>query len=270
MHLTQYQVDAFTNHLFGGNPAAVVPLQDWLPEPVMQAIALENNLSETAFFVALGPGRFHLRWFTPVEEVALCGHATLATSHVIFTHIGVAGDAIVFDSLSGPLTVTRSAEGYTLDFPTQPIERLSGVETYTEVIGASVLEAWRSMDDMAVVATAEEVHQVKPDMGKVAALNTRGLIVTGPGGGAFADCDFVSRFFAPLHGIPEDPVTGSAHCILAPYWSERLGKREMVARQISARGGHLRVRYAGERTFITGQAVDFMKGEIRLPSPGDA
>lgn len=262
MELTLFQVDAFTDHAFGGNPAAVIPLRAWLPDAVMRSIAIENNLSETAFFVFKGPAHFHLRWFTPADEVELCGHATLATSHVIFTHLGLDLPAeITFDSLSGPLRVTRSELGYTLDFPTAPLAPAPETPTYAEAIGAPVLEAWRSMDDMVVVESEAIVRTLSPDMGKIAALDARGLIVTAPGD----SCDFVSRFFAPRHGIPEDPVTGSAHCIMAPYWAERLGRSEMSARQLSARGGDLRVRHAGARTLITGRAVDFMRGVVTIP-----
>lgn len=254
-----YQVDAFTSEVFGGNPAAICPLESWLDDDVLQAIAVENNLSETAFFVPDG-GDFHLRWFTPGAEVDLCGHATLATSYVISNYLEPGRASIGFQSRSGRLEVTRNGDLYTLDFPVLESEACDCPPLLREALNAEVQQTLDGMDLMAIVADEAAVRDLKPDMGKIAALETRGVIVTAPG----EDCDFVSRFFAPKHGIPEDPVTGSAHCLLAPYWAKRLGKTRMTARQLSARGGELIVEVTGERVLISGQAAPYMIGTIRI------
>ena len=255
-----YQVDAFASQVFAGNPAAVCPLDDWLPDRVMQSIALENNLSETAFFVKDGGDGYHLRWFTPAHEVDLCGHATLGTAFVITNYLDRGRDIVRFRSRSGPLTVTRDGDLYTLDFPALPPKRLADDAKVAEALGAAPAELWDEMDLMAVFAGEAEVAALSPDMAKIAALDTRGVIATAPG----ESCDFVSRFFAPKAGIPEDPVTGSAHCILAPYWAKRLGKRRLTARQISARGGDLVVEHKGERVLISGRVAPYMEGRIRV------
>ena len=221
-----YQVDAFASQVFAGNPAAVCPLEAWLPDAVMQAIALENNLSETAFVVKRGPSaerdgaEYDLRWFTPAHEVDLCGHATLGSAYVIANHLDGGATEIKFQTRSGLLTVTRAGELYTLDFPVLPPTRIDDdpavAQTVAEALGAAPRELWDQMDMMAVFGSEAEVAALAPDMNKVAALDTRGVIATAAGD----SCDFVSRFFAPRAGVPEDPVTGSAHCITTPYWAE--------------------------------------------------
>ncbi|MFQ5775214.1 MAG: PhzF family phenazine biosynthesis protein [Kiloniellaceae bacterium] len=259
MEVPIYQVDAFASKVFAGNPAAVCPLESWLPDEVMQAIAAENNLSETAFFVSRGED-FDLRWFTPAKEVDLCGHATLGAAYVIATYLEPGREAVRFHSRSGPLTVAREGDFYTLDFPSLPAERAADGAEAAAALGAAPLEVWTSMDLMAVFAGEAEVRALAPDMGKLAALETRGVIVTAPG----ADCDFVSRFFAPRAGIPEDPVTGSAHCILTPYWARRLGRAKLAARQVSRRGGELVVEDRGERVLISGRVAPYLEGRIRV------
>lgn len=259
MELTLYQVDAFASTVFAGNPAAVCPLDAWLPDETMQAIAVENNLSETAFFVPNG-GDFDLRWFTPASEVDLCGHATLGTAFVIACYLEPGRREIRFNSRSGPLTVTREGDLFTLDFPTLAPERIDDDPAVAAALGAAPAELWDAMDMMAVFQSEAQVAALRPDMAKVAALETRGIIATAPG----AACDFVSRFFAPKFGIPEDPVTGSAHCILTPYWAGRLGKRRLSARQISRRGGDLVVEDRGKRTLISGRVAPYLEGRIRV------
>jgi PhzF family phenazine biosynthesis protein len=259
MELTLYQVDAFASAVFAGNPAAVCPLDRWLPDETMQAIAVENNLSETAFFVPNG-GDFDLRWFTPASEVDLCGHATLGTAFVIAHYLEPERGEIRFNSRSGPLRVTRDGDLFTLDFPALPPERIDDDAAVAEALGAAPAELWDAMDMMAVFASEAQVAALRPDITKVAALETRGIIATAPG----EACDFVSRFFAPKFGIPEDPVTGSAHCILTPYWARRLGKARLSARQISRRGGDLVVEDRGERTLISGRVAPYLEGRIRV------
>ncbi len=253
------QVDAFAAHVFAGNPAAVCPLDDWLPDEVLQAIAVENNLSETAFFVKNGAD-FDLRWFTPAHEVDLCGHATLGSAYVIANYLDNGSTEVRFHSRSGPLTVTREGDLYTLDFPALPPRRIEDSAAVAEALGAAPAELWDEMDLMAVFANEAAVAVLAADMTKLARLETRGVIATAPG----ETCDFVSRFFAPRAGIPEDPVTGSAHCILTPYWATRLGKTRMSARQISARGGELEVEARGERVLISGRVAPYMEGRIRV------
>jgi predicted PhzF superfamily epimerase YddE/YHI9 len=254
-----YQVDAFASRVFAGNPAAVCPLEDWLPDAVLQAIALENNLSETAFFVKRGEA-FDLRWFTPAHEVDLCGHATLGSAYVIATYLENGRAQVRFNSRSGFFNDTATTEIYTLDFPALPPRRLEDAAGVAEALGAAPAELWEEMDLMAVFPNEAEVAALAPDMGKLARLETRGVIATAPG----ATCDFVSRFFAPRAGVPEDPVTGSAHCILTPYWARRLGKTRMNARQISARGGELGVEARGARVRISGRVAPYMEGRIRV------
>ena len=239
-----YHVDAFTDAVFGGNPAAVCPLERWLPEATMQAIAAENNLPETAFFVRNGgneEGSYHLRWFTPKLEVDLCGHATLASAYVIATHLDPSAETIRFDSASGPLTVTCDGEVFTLDFPSAPPSPFDDGGAVAAALGVAPQEVLKAGMIMAVVASEAEVRAADPDLAKVTALPGDGLIVTAPG----ETCDFVSRYFAPHAGIPEDPVTGSAHCRLTPFWAARLGKAKLEARQVSARLGVLTVEDKG-------------------------
>ncbi len=259
MNLTIYQVDAFTDELFKGNPAAVCPLQEWLSDELMQQIAAENNLSETAFFVPRGDD-FELRWFTPAREVRLCGHATLATAHVLYHHMGYKEGAIVFHTQSGELEVRRSGDAYNMDFPTdeiQQIERPSPL--FQEVLGIEPVEVWKGIDDFMVVLNSyDEIIGLYPDFVKMKTINARGVLVTAPG----KDTDFVSRGFFPAYGVDEDPVTGSAHTTLAPYWAERLGKTEMTALQASQRTGRLHCSYKGDRIRLIGDAKTYMIGTI--------
>jgi len=259
MRLKQYQVDAFATRVFEGNPAAVCPLDNWLDDRVLQAIANENNLSETAFFVPTKRG-FHLRWFTPVAEVDLCGHATLATAHVLFELLGFPEKQIIFETQSGELVV-ESREGLlTMNFPARPPKLCSIPDGLVDGLGRSPQEVWAANDYIAVFESEEIVRSIAPDFAKLQELDLRGVIVTAPG----KDVDFVSRFFAPKIGITEDPVTGAAHCELTPYWAQRLGKNNFEARQVSARGGHLSCQLQGSRVFLSGKAVTFMVAEIDL------
>lgn len=260
MKLHIYQVDAFSDKLFSGNPAAVVPLESWLPEKLMQAIANENNLSETAYFVHEEDG-IHLRWFTPSVEVDLCGHATLATAHVLFSEMNWLTDTITFHTNSGPLTVTRNGDRLVMDFPIDTPNRIPITTGITDALGRRPIELYKGKDDvMAVFGKEETVKELHPDMHALAQLKARGVIVTAPG----QEVDFVSRFFGPRAGIPEDPVTGSAHTLLAPYWAERLEKDTLSARQVSFRGGSLWCRVEGDRVMISGSAATYMTGTILL------
>jgi len=259
MKLPIFQVDAFTDRVFAGNPAAVVLLQEWLPDELLQAIAMENNLSETAFVVPRG-GSFDLRWFTPKVEVDLCGHATLASAHVIFGKGDVPGDQIVFESASGTLTVRREEDLLAMDFPARPPHRIADDPELSAALGAAPRELHAARDLLAVYGSQAEVEALQPDFAVLSALDAFAVIVTAPGD----SCDFVSRFFAPAVGIPEDPVTGSAHCTLTPYWSARLGKSTLNARQVSARGGELRCELRGDRVVLKGRAVEYLRGEIEV------
>lgn len=259
MKLPLYQVDAFTSRLFGGNPAAVVPLEDWLPDEMLAAIAAENNLSETAYVIAR-PGVIPLRWFTPAVEVDLCGHATLASAHVLFRYYFPALDRLAFDTRSGTLTVTRNGELLSMDFPSRPGKEVEVTESLASALGRKPRAAYRARDLMAVFDSASDIRNLQPDFQRIAALDTFALIVTAAGDSV----DFVSRFFAPTKGIPEDPVTGSAHCTLIPYWAERLGKTELTARQLSRRGGELHCKLHGDRVDIAGRTVEYLRGEITL------
>lgn len=254
-----YQVDAFTSSLFSGNPAAVVPLEAWPDDALLQNIALENNLSETAFIVPDEQG-YALRWFTPSVEVDLCGHATLAAAWVVFNALGFPGERIRFSSASGPLFVSREGSRLTLDFPTRPGKPLLDVQALETALGVPVKAALQARDTLVVLDNAEQVRNFQPDMAAIAQLDTFAVMITAPGD----DCDFVSRFFAPAKGVPEDPVTGSAHCTLVPYWAEQLGKTHLHARQVSPRGGELFCALNGERVSISGEARCFLKGEILL------
>lgn len=260
MEIPLFQVDAFSHRPFGGNPAAVCPLESWLDDATMQAIAAENNLSETAYFVADGDGGYDLRWFTPAVEVDLCGHATLATGFVIIEHLDPGRDNVSFSSKSGRLTVTREDDVFFLDFPSRPASPWDVPQGFAAAIGAAPAEMLRSGMAMAVFEDAAAIAALQPDMDYIIDLGTDGLIVTAPGD----DVDFVSRYFAPHAGIPEDPVTGAAHTTLIPYWAKRLGKAEMVARQGGARQGEVLCRDRGERVGIGGGAVLYMRGTIRL------
>lgn len=266
MKLPLYWIDAFADRVFAGNPAAVVPLAAWPDATLMQRIAFENGLAETAFLVRTGHARGELRWFTPAVEVDLCGHATLAAAHTLFHELGQTGDRITFDSRSGPLVVVRRAdEKLELDFPSTPVSaEMDGAVAHAVAAALGGASAWlgrSKFDRFAVLADASAVRTVRPELSHVAAAGGRGLIVTAPGDGA---CDFVSRFFAPQSGIPEDAVTGSAHCALTPYWSRRLGKTRLHARQVSARGGELWCEMAGDRVKIAGHSRLYLRGEIAV------
>ena len=259
MELKFYQVDAFTDRTFGGNPAAVVPLREWLPDPKMQAIAMENNLSETAFFIPLDDGTFDLRWFTPLVEVALCGHATLGSAWVLFNRLGQKGDCVSFHTRSGPLAVSREGARLSLDFPAQPPKpaKIGNVAAALEMKPEAVFV---SSYAMAVFDSEATIRAIEPNFDRISALDIPELIITAPGN----DCDFVSRFFAPVYGINEDPVTGSAHCILVPYWAQRLSKTELFARQISSRAGALWCALKGDRVSISGYVAPYLEGTITL------
>lgn len=258
MKIPCFIVDAFASQAFQGNPAAVCPVERWPDDAVMQNIAAENNLSETAFF-APRDGDYDLRWFTPAVEVDLCGHATLAAAFVLFSELRASGDAIRFHSRSGILTVTRSGDVLTLDFPSRPPAPCNAPEALSRGLGKQPLEVLKARDYFAVFGSEDEVRSLKPDFTLLRTLDQM-VIVTGPGRG----CDFVSRFFAPTAGVPEDPVTGSAHCTLIPYWSKRLGKTKMFARQVSRRGGELFCELSGERVLIGGKAVLYSRGQIEI------
>lgn len=256
-----YQVDAFTSKLFGGNPAAVCILDKWLSDLTMQQIASENRLSETAFSV-LENEKYTIRWFTPDLEVELCGHATLATAHVLFEHLAFAGEVIEFHSPhSGALRVEKTEEGLVLDFPADIVEEISIPYEVVKALHASPVKAYRGKTDfMFVFAGRSEVENMKPDFKLLAEMGGRGVIVTAPG----VEVDFVSRFFAPQTGINEDPVTGSAHTTLTPYWSAILGRKKLTALQVSARGGELVCEDLGDRVKIAGKAVTYLEGELLI------
>ncbi|MGI9073209.1 MAG: PhzF family phenazine biosynthesis protein [Bryobacteraceae bacterium] len=257
MQVPIFQVDAFTSAVFTGNPAAVCPLDDWLPDTTLQAIAAENNLAETAFFVGNGD-RFHLRWFTPVCEVELCGHATLASAHVLFRELNQPGDIVRFDTHSGELMVRRDDGRLAMDFPSRPPGKVDVHPELIHALGAMPAEVLGARDYLVRYHSVDEVRALTPDMEALKRVDRFAVIVTAPG----TDCDFVSRFFAPSKGIPEDPVTGSAHCTLIPYWANELGRTVLHARQISARGGELFCQLLGDRVEIAGHAALFLKGYI--------
>ncbi len=259
MHgIPYFEVDAFAGKLFRGNPAGVCPLPKWLDDSLMQSIAAENNLAETAFFVPRGED-YDLRWFTPTVEVDLCGHATLASAFVLFTELGFRRDGVRFHSRSGPLVVSRNADILTLDFPSRPPKACAVPKALLDGLGAKPVEVSKARDYFAVFNNEQEIRSLQPDFGLLGTLDEK-VIVTAPG----SDCDFVSRFFAPTAGINEDPVTGSAHCTLIPYWSQQLSKTKLFARQVSKRGGELFCEQAGDRVRIGGKAVLYLRGEIQL------
>jgi PhzF family phenazine biosynthesis protein len=260
VELPIYQVDAFASRLFAGNPAAVCPLEEWLPAPTMQSIATENNLAETAFFLP-SSGDFEQRWFTPTTEVSLCGHATLATAFVISTFTEPGRTLMRFHTRSGPLEVTRQGDIFSLDLPARPAAPTEVPTDMSAILGAMPVDVLRSAEDyVAIFAGEATVKGLMPDLAKLAKLPAQGVIVTAPG----REVDFVSRYFAPAAGIPEDPVTGAAHCTLVPYWSQRLGRTNLQARQISARGGELYCRALGNRVMLSGRAVLYLEGRIHI------
>jgi predicted PhzF superfamily epimerase YddE/YHI9 len=259
MSIPYYQVDAFTGTLFSGNPAGIAILMDWFSDEVMQSIAAENHLAETAFVVPRG-GHFDLRWFTPEIEVDLCGHATLAAAHVLFNHLGYRKVSVEFQTRSGLLPVTRSENLLTLDFPSRPAEECEVPELLVEGLGRAPLEVRKARDYLAVFESESDIRELRPRMDVLSKLDCLGIIATAPG----YSCDFVSRFFAPAAGVPEDPVTGSAHCTLIPYWSKQLRKSQLHALQVSKRGGELFCSERGERVAISGRAVTYSTGFLHV------
>ncbi len=260
MNLQIFQVDAFTKTPFGGNPAAVCPLQEWLPDEMMQKIAAENNLSETAFFVKKDDG-YEIRWMTPTVEIDLCGHATLAAAHVIFNCLNLEETQVKFYSVrSGDLSVEKQTDVLVLDFPKYSLNECSMPDGLAEAVGKTPREVWETQGKMAMLLfeTEEDIASLQPDMSALSKLAFDEVIVTAKG----SEADFVSRLFAPRIGIPEDPVTGATHCSLIPYWAEQLGKQKLYARQLSARGGELFCELRGARVKIGGNAVLYLKGEI--------
>ncbi len=255
--LSVFQVDAFTDRLFGGNPAAVVPLEHWLPTEVMLSIAAENNLAETAFFVPIADGEYHLRWFTPEIEVPLCGHATLATAHILFRHLGEQSPEIVFHSASGPLIVTQNGDRLELNFPSEKLTPIEPINALVE--GLRMRPVFTGMAKhylLAELPDEDTVRSLEPDFVALAKVEALGVIVTSRG----KQADFVSRFFAPNAGINEDPVTGSAHCVLVPYWAEKTGQKTFWALQVSKRGGSLWCTLEHERVRMSGHAVTYLQG----------
>lgn len=259
--ITQYQVDAFSNRVFQGNPAAVCPLDEWLDDALMQSIAAENNLAETAFFITQGD-HYAIRWFTPTSEVALCGHATLASAFVLFDQLDVEADQVAFDSMSGVLTVTRKGSLLEMDFPSEVPSVVDAPNGLVKALGSAVIECAFNQDYIVVLESEKAVSQLSPDLALLAEIECRGVIVTALSNSE--SNDFVCRFFGPRIGIDEDPVTGSAFTKLVPFWSERLNKTNFKARQVSQRGGDVSCRLEGQRVKISGSAVMFAKSEIYI------
>jgi PhzF family phenazine biosynthesis protein len=264
MKLTLYQVDAFTNHLFGGNPAAVIPLKKWIDDELMQKLAMENNLAETVFFVPCKNKKadFDIRWFTPTFEINLCGHATLASAYVVFELLKVKKKKVIFNSKSGLLTVTKKKGLLEMDFPSWKPER---IEEYPDALLVSlgnpeIAGVYTNREYIVELINEEAVKKCNPDFSLMRKVD-RMIIITAPG----KEVDFVSRFFAPTSGIDEDPVTGSAHSQLIPFWTDKLGKEKMIAKQFSERGGTIYCEQKGDRVLMGGQCVFYMKGEITLP-----
>jgi PhzF family phenazine biosynthesis protein len=259
MELSIDQVDAFTDRLFAGNPAAVCPLDAWLPDAAMQAIAAENNLSETAFFVPRGED-YDLRWFTPTVEVDLCGHATQASGFIVMSRLAPQRSSVRFHTRSGPLTVTRRDDMFAIDLPAQPPEPCSMPPKFVAALGRTPAQILGAQKYLALYDSQAAVAALAPDTAAMIDIDRDGVIVSAPG----SDCDFVSRYFAPHAGIPEDPVTGSAHCTLVPYWAKRLGKSRLHARQISRRGGELFCELTGDRVVVAGRAALYLEGRIHV------
>ena len=261
MELTLYQADAFTDEVFGGNPAAICPLTEWLEDELLQKIAVENNLSETAFLIR-EKDDFHLRWFTPAYEVDLCGHATLAAAHILFNHLGHDRPAIIFHTRSGALTVQRHAGGYLMDFPADTVRPVAAPEGLSSALGAEPNALYRGKTDYLIILDSQEaIEKLRPNfflLGQIP--DSRGFIATAPGNAV----DFVSRCFYPAAGINEDPVTGSAHTTSTPYWAKRLDKTDLRAVQLSSRKGHLQCRLRGDRVELIGNAVTYLVGKIYL------
>jgi len=259
MKIPIYQIDTFTGNLFSGNPAAVCPLEKWLDESILQSIAAENNQSETAFFVKES-NAYRIKWFTPVCEVDLCGHATLASAYVYFRYTNSESDIIKFLSRSGELIVTKNADLLSLNFPSKNLKSSKLSQDIIDAVNIEPIEVFKSDDYILIYDNQDQIIQLDPIMEKLKDIDLRGVIVSAPG----INCDFVSRFFAPKFGINEDPVTGSAHCSLVPYWSDKLGKNTLHAIQLSKRGGELFCEMKGDRVIISGKVVEYMNGQIIL------
>jgi len=259
MEIPLYQIDAFTSKLFKGNPAAVCPIDKWLPPEIMQSIAKENNLSETAFFVPQG-NNFHIRWFTPESEVDLCGHATLAAAYVLFNILDYKRDRIKFDSKSGMLAVTKDNEQIVLDFPAQPPVLCDIPKEIMEAFDIVPIECLKSEDFVVVFERELDIEAANPDSEPLKKLDLRGVIITAKS----YRYDFVARFFAPKYGVPEDPVTGSAYTQLAPYWASKIGSKKFRVKQMSSRGGELSCEVVGDRVFISGKAIKYLEGKINI------
>lgn len=257
MKFTIFQIDAFAEKPFEGNPAAVVPLNEWLSDKMMQKIAEENNLSETAFFVPI-EGGFHIRWFTPKREVKLCGHATLASAFVLFTILDYGPNTITFDSLSGPLSVSKAEGLFTLDFPIQVPERCEIPDDLIQGLGKRPTECYQNEDYLAVFESENDIASIRPNAHYLGRLDRRGIIVTAPS----SEFDFVARVFAPKYGILEDPVTGSAYTQLMPFWAEKLARSKLRAKQISSRGGKVLCEIRDDRVLISGAAIKYLEGTI--------
>ena len=259
MKLPIYQIDAFAGKAFEGNPAAICPLSEWLPDEVMQSIAKENNLSETAFFVSTGRG-FHIRWFTPVAEVDLCGHATLASAYVIFSHLGFEKNIVKFESKSGLLTVVQNEGLLIMDFPSQPPTPCEIPDEISSAFQSTPVECLKSEDYIIVFGSEEEIATAQPNLVELSKLDLRRIVITAKS----SEYDFIARFFAPKYGINEDPVTGSAYTQLVPYWSNTLGATKLHAKQVSSRGGEIFCELVGNRVSIAGKAATYLVGEIEI------
>ena len=260
MKLTIYQVDAFTNRLFGGNPAAVIPLDKWIDDKLMQDIAMENNLADTAFFVSNADG-FDIRWFTPLLEINLCGHATLASAFVLYNINGYAKSKLLFNSKSGKLIVEKKGDTFLMDFPSWKPEKINEypAELQSSLAVKEIVAVYKYRDLLVELNSEDDVKKVQPDFTALKKMGQK-VIITAPG----KSVDFVSRFFAPIAGIDEDPVTGSAHSQLIPFWNEKLDKKVMQAKQLSQRGGDIYCEQAGDRVLMGGECKFYMKGEIEL------
>ncbi len=259
MEISLYQIDAFASKLFEGNPAAVCPLDEWLPDEIMQSMAQENNLSETAFFVPKDNG-FHIRWFTPTSEVDLCGHATLASAYVLFNLLGYEKDKIEFDSRSGMLAVAKNNEWLIMDFPAQPPVSCDIPKEIIKAFDTVPIECLKSEDYIVVFKRETDIKLAQPDFEQLKKLDLRGVIITAKS----SRYDFIARFFAPKFGVPEDPVTGSAYTQLAPYWASRIGPKRFNVKQVSSRGGELSCEMVDDRVFISGKAIKYLEGKIKI------
>lgn len=264
MKIDIYQIDAFTSKLFGGNPAAVCPLDTWPTDEVLQNIAIENNLAETAFFVQSSKNRFHLRWFTPEFEMDLCGHATLASAFVIVNELGNNSDEILFDTQSGPLTVKKAGDYFELDFPSRPPQKAELPQIIRDGLNIQPKEIWKARDYLLVYESEDDIEKIKPNIAILNQINIDpgGIIVTAKG--KSENVDFVSRLFTPQATVFEDPVTGSAHCTLTPFWAERLNKTKLRALQISERGGELICQLNKDRVAIRGKVIKYLEGTIHV------